>query len=81
MKKILFALLVLTLFTQTDLFAQGCAMCKTTAENLNDDAARGLNNGILYLMSIPYLLVGVAGFLWYKKRKEAEESGEEFETE
>lgn len=41
------------------MFAQ-CALCKANAEtNLNNGGtiAKGLNNGILYLMAIPYLLL------------------------
>jgi hypothetical protein len=32
---------------------------------------RGLNTGILYLMSLPYLMGGVAGYIWWKHRKKA----------
>lgn len=72
MKKLGILLLLALTFAHTDLLAQGCAMCKTTAENLDEQAAKGLNNGILYLMSIPYLFVGIAGYLWYKKRRAAD---------
>jgi heme/copper-type cytochrome/quinol oxidase subunit 2 len=40
-----------------------CAMCKAAAEsNLESDPksiARGLNKGILFLMAIPYVIVGI----------------------
>jgi hypothetical protein len=53
----------------TDADAQ-CAMCRQTVENnLSSGASRigaGLNTGILYLMSIPYIAMSVVLFLWYK---------------
>jgi hypothetical protein len=61
---------VLIVFSVQDVEAQ-CAMCKATIEN-NKDAgnyAEGLNKGILYLMTIPYLIFGVIGYLWYRNSK------------
>lgn len=54
-----------------DLFGQ-CPMCKMSAEsNLKDGgtAGKGLNNGILYMLAMPYLLVMTIGLLWWKNRK------------
>jgi len=31
--------------------------------------AAGLNKGILYMLAMPYLLVGTIGFLWYRHNK------------
>jgi hypothetical protein len=48
-------------------------MCRAVAESGSRDdskqVARGLNNGILYLLSMPYILGGVAYFIWRKNRK------------
>ena len=53
-----------------------CAMCRASVENnvSNGDTSigAGLNNGILYLFVMPYLIALVIGILWYraaKKRK------------
>ena len=47
-----------------------CAMCRAVLESEEGQtAAEGINNGIVYLMVIPYLLVGGVGFLVYKKLK------------
>lgn len=54
-----------------------CAMCRATVEsNVNETSASqgqsvgaGLNTGILYLMSIPYILLSVLGFVWYRESK------------
>jgi len=47
-------------------------MCKATIENNAQDGgnyAAGLNTGILYLMSIPYIAAGVIVFFWYKNSR------------
>jgi len=50
-----------------------CAMCRVTVENnvSNGDTTvgAGLNMGILYLFSAPYVLLAVIGFFWYKHAK------------
>ncbi|WP_342645807.1 hypothetical protein [Mucilaginibacter sp. CSA2-8R] len=50
--------------------AAQCAMCSATAEAGVKDGnteANGLNKGILYLLSAPYIAVAVVGYIWYKK--------------
>ena len=58
-----------------DTMAQ-CAMCRSTLENNysngNPGIAAGINTGILYLLSMPYLAVIVIGYLWYKSSKNAQ---------
>lgn len=47
-----------------------CAMCTTAVESNNKSGAnttKGLNNGIVYLLTAPYLAVAAVGLLWYKK--------------
>jgi hypothetical protein len=45
-----------------------CAMCRAVLESGSDtSAAEGINNGIVYLMAIPYILVGVVFYAVYKK--------------
>ena len=49
-----------------------CAMCKAVAESDMEGggtAAQGINEGILYLMFIPYILIGGAGYFIYKHYK------------
>lgn len=49
-----------------------CAMCKavvTSDLESGGSAGTGINNGILYLMGIPYLLIGVVGYFIYKHYK------------
>ncbi|WP_397364753.1 hypothetical protein [Olleya sp. R77988] len=45
-----------------------CAMCRAVLENEDGQAtAKGINDGIVYLMSIPYILVFGFGFFIYWK--------------
>ena len=53
-----------------------CPMCKLSAEqNLKDGgtAGKGLNAGIFYMLSTPYLLVAGLGYYWYRNRRKEEE--------
>ena len=68
------ALLVLALALTLTVPADAqCAMCKLNAESASEtvDAGigRGLNNGILYLMGIPYLLLGIGAFAFWRHRQ------------
>lgn len=66
-----FTLLVFVLLLSQDVSAQ-CAMCKAVAETSQSGGsgiADGLNNGIVYLMFFPYLLMGAVGIALYKHRK------------
>ncbi len=52
-----------------------CAMCRAALESEGNVAKNeALNDGIVYLMAIPYILVAVIGFVVYRmysKRKSA----------
>jgi len=43
--------------------AQGCAMCATAVDG-DDPLARGLNISILFMLSMPFVLVGSVG-AWF----------------
>lgn len=44
-----------------------CAMCRASLESTGDvSQAEAVNDGIVYLMVIPYILVGLIGFAVYK---------------
>jgi len=61
-------LLLLVLFSITA-DAQ-CAMCRAALESEADGSmAEGINNGIVYLMAIPYVLVGGLFYFIYLKLK------------
>lgn len=49
-----------------------CAMCRAVLESEEGgQTAKGINNGILYLMIFPYLLIGGVGYAIYRSRKKA----------
>ena len=44
-----------------------CAMCRASLESSGDvSQAEAVNDGIVYLMVIPYILVALIGFVVYK---------------
>ncbi len=53
-----------------------CAMCRASLESEgNVEKAEAVNDGIVYLMVFPYLLVAVVGFVLYRmftKKKQNE---------
>lgn len=59
----------LMLLVSTGLAAQ-CAMCTKTASQLGEKPALGMNQGILYLMAAPFLIMGYIGYRWWKSQKE-----------
>ena len=62
---------LLLIFVTTKLNAQ-CAMCKAAVEaNLKDggSAGAGLNQGILYLMAMPYIAMFLFGVFYYLQNK------------
>ncbi|MEP5339366.1 MAG: hypothetical protein ABJL44_04045 [Algibacter sp.] len=63
--KIIFFLIFLLFFLETN--AQ-CAMCRAVLESEEGQTtAEGINNGIVYLMAIPYMLVAGLGYFIYRK--------------
>ncbi|MDO6596344.1 hypothetical protein Q4512_05420 [Oceanihabitans sp. 2_MG-2023] len=63
-QKILFLIFSILFFLETN--AQ-CAMCRAVLESEEGQAtAEGVNDGIVYLMAVPYLLVGGIAFFIYK---------------
>jgi len=73
-KEILVGLIFITMsLISIDANAQ-CAMCRAVVESSieggSDKAVgRGLNDGILYLMTIPYFIIAALGYMFYKNWK------------
>ena len=65
--------LVVSLLTTPLASSAQCVLCSTQVEAARQEQdgyePGGLNKGILYLMTIPYLLMGVVGYGWYHRRK------------
>ena len=47
-----------------------CAMCRAQLESMEDNTvAEGINDGIIFLMVVPYILLGLVGYFIYKSFK------------
>lgn len=72
MKKALFSILLFTMVSSFPASAQ-CPMCRSSVESAMKDEGNtkglGLNDGILYLLAVPYLAVAVIGGVWYVKKR------------
>lgn len=70
MKRVQLLLFFLASFG-SDIYAQ-CAMCKSVVESNIDGGSvigLGLNNGILYLMIMPYLALFIIAIIWLRYNK------------
>jgi hypothetical protein len=74
MKKFLaiFLLIIITGFFSPAIIAQ-CSVCTKTVTQMGEKPAKGLNQGILYLMFAPFAIVGVVGYKWWRSNKQYEE--------
>lgn len=69
-KKYIFIILLLASgFFSLEANAQ-CAMCRAVLETEEGGVkAEAVNDGIVYLMAFPYILVGILGYVIYKTRQ------------
>jgi heme/copper-type cytochrome/quinol oxidase subunit 2 len=68
MVKKIVPILVISLILFPELVEAQCAMCRAALESEADTSqAEGINNGIVYLMAIPYILVAGLFFVIYRK--------------
>lgn len=66
-KKLIYIVLLLLV---TQLSHAQCAMCRAALESEEGgEKAAAVNDGIVYLMAFPYILVGILGYFIYKYRK------------
>lgn len=79
MKKVIVFFIVLSLlFSFNSPVKAQCSMCSVNAEQSvknGNTQGKGLNNGILYLLAIPYVLITGLGILWYKNYRKKATSG------
>jgi hypothetical protein len=69
-KKIFLILLVCGLLSPELATAQ-CSMCRAVLESEEgQNTAKGINDGIVYLMAIPYVLVAIVGWRVVKMMKD-----------
>lgn len=69
MKNTILLTLALFFLGSIDVEAQ-CSMCRAVLESEEgQQTAKGINNGIVYLMAIPYVLVGAVGVAVFRMLK------------
>jgi hypothetical protein len=67
--KLISLTLLVIIFTNMTVFAQ-CAMCKAVTKSDMDtggNISNGLNTGILYLMIVPYIILMIGGYFFFRK--------------
>jgi hypothetical protein len=72
-KKLLYTSLIIFLLTAISINADAqCAMCKAVAESATDEhgnhVSGGINAGIIYMMGVPYLLLGVLALVFFRDK-------------
>jgi hypothetical protein len=68
--KIVPVLFLFILLTGPSIEGNGqCSICTKTAQQLGHKPAKGLNQGIVYLMLAPFAIMGVVGYRWWKSEK------------
>lgn len=73
--KIIFSVILLLLVV--NVADAQCSMCRAVLESDTDQsAAKGINNGIVYLMAFPYLLVGGVFYAVYRSRRQKKQEAE-----
>ncbi|HQY10676.1 MAG TPA: hypothetical protein PK133_00630 [Ferruginibacter sp.] len=74
MRRFLFILLLLisAVLLASTADAQ-CSVCTKTSLQLGEKPAQGMNSAILYLMMMPFAIVGFIGYRWWKTNKKLEE--------
>ncbi len=66
--------LVLSVFSVLRANAQ-CAMCRAVLESEeSQSAAEGINDGIVFLMAIPYILVATIAYFVYRTYNKSQKS-------
>ncbi len=75
LRRIVFICLFASVFSALFVFSvqptvAQCAMCTLNADESvrgENTQGQGLNKGILFLLSMPFLAVGALGYLWYTR--------------
>ena len=70
-KRVLMALLIAGMAHVS--FGQGCSVCTKVAAGLDDNSAKGLNGGIIYLALLPLAFMGTVGFVWWRHNRKGPE--------
>ena len=65
-----FLIILLILFMVPTMSEAQCAMCRAVVESESDGkTAEAINNGIVYLMAVPYVLVAGLFYFIYREMR------------
>ncbi|MBW8242114.1 hypothetical protein K1F50_04835 [Muricauda oceani] len=65
-----FLIILFIMFIIPTMSEAQCAMCRAVVESESDGkTAEAINNGIVYLMAVPYVLVGGLFYFIYRKMR------------
>ena len=71
MYKNIFLILLVFGLLSPELATAQCSMCRAVLESEEgQNTAKGINDGIVYLMAIPYVLVAIVGWRVVKMMKD-----------
>lgn len=68
-------LLSVAVVCSNDVFAQ-CAMCTVVAEEAmrnGSSQGAGINKAVLFLFSMPYLIMATIGYVWWRRRVQSQD--------
>ncbi len=74
-KDVIILIIILLIFSTSEIATAQCVMCKAVGEQSAklDGLGRGLNAGILFLMTIPYILLSIGALIiWRRFNKQGE---------
>lgn len=70
MRKIIVLIGILIMLMIPETVEAQCAMCRAVLESEESGkTAEGINNGIVYLMAVPYILVASLFYFVYRKMR------------
>jgi len=65
----LIILLITALSLFNDVAVAQCSICAKTVMQMGDQPAKGFNDGIIYLMIVPYIAIGIVAYKWWQNEK------------
>ena len=54
---------------QAQVASAQCSICTKTSMQQGEKPAKGMNSGIVYLMLMPFAVMGYLGYRWYKNEQ------------
>ena len=62
-------MIVLAFALNVQIASAQCSICTKTSMQQGEKPAKGMNSGIVYLMLMPFAVMGYLGYRWYKNEQ------------